>query len=100
MPPAADEMLHAPPGEAPPGMRWIPGGRFRMGSDVHYPEEAPAHEVRVDGFWMDATTVTNAEFAAFIAATGYVTIAERPLDPDNIPARSPNCWCPARWSST
>ncbi|MDT8332924.1 formylglycine-generating enzyme family protein [Roseomonas gilardii] len=75
---------------APEGMRWIPGGRFTMGSDHHYAEERPAHPVRVAGFWMDATPVTNAAFARFVTATGYVTLAERPLDPalypDAIPA--------------
>ena len=44
----------------------IPGGRFQMGSDVHYPEEAPAHPAEVDGFWMDRTPVTNRAFAAFV----------------------------------
>ena len=44
-------------------MLWIPGGTFRMGSDEHYPEEAPARPVTVDGFWMDRHTVTNREFA-------------------------------------
>jgi len=52
-----------------------------MGSDRHYPEERPAHTVRVHGFWMDTHPVTNAEFAAFVRATGYVTAAEQPLDP-------------------
>lgn len=66
-------------------LRWIPGGRFRMGSDRHYAEEAPAHDVRVDGFWMDMHAVTNADYAAFVAATGYVTLAERPLDPRDYP---------------
>lgn len=59
-----------------PGMVWIPGGNYRMGSDRHYPEEAPAHPVAVDGFWMDATPVTNAEFARFAEDTGYVTFCE------------------------
>ena len=63
----------------------IPGGEFTMGSDEHYPEEAPAHRVSMDGFWMDATAVTNAEFAAFVDTTGYKTIAERPLDPADFP---------------
>ncbi len=67
----------------------IPGGTFLMGSDQHYPEERPAHRVKVDGFWMDACAVTNAEFAAFIAATAYVTIAERPLDPGLYPDAKP-----------
>jgi formylglycine-generating enzyme required for sulfatase activity len=56
-----------------------------MGSDDHYPEEAPAHQVRVDAFAISPTTVTNREFAAFVDATGYVTIAERPLDPADYP---------------
>ena len=53
-----------------PGMVWIPGGAYRMGSDRHYVEEAPAHPVEVDGFWMDATAVTNAQFRTFVATTG------------------------------
>jgi formylglycine-generating enzyme len=72
----------APPAES---MVWVSGGVFRMGSDHHYPEEAPAREVDVDGFWLDRTTVTNAAFAAFVAATGYRTVAERPLDPADFP---------------
>src|SRR5262245_30060617 len=55
------------------GMLWIPGGSFRMGSDRHYPEEAPAHEVTIDNFWMDPAPVTNHEFLQFVRATGYVT---------------------------
>ena len=66
-------------------MAWIPGGTFRMGSDSHYPEEAPAHGVAVDGFFIDVTPVTNADFAAFIAATGHVTTAEIPPDPRDFP---------------
>lgn len=63
------------------GMAWIPGGTFRMGSDRHYPEEAPVHSVSVDGFWMNTCVVTNGEFRRFVEATGYVTMAERPPDP-------------------
>ena len=75
-----------PPGAAPhPDMLWIPGGTFRMGSEDFYPEERPVHEVGVDGFWMDRCTVTNAQFARFVAATGYLTLAERPLDPRDFP---------------
>ena len=59
------------------GMVWIPGGTFLMGSDHHYPEEAPAHHATAPGFWMDAHQVTNAEFRAFGDATGYITIAEQ-----------------------
>jgi sulfatase modifying factor 1 len=65
----------------PYGMAQITGGTFRMGSDVHYPEERPADGVTVDGFWIDRHAVTDADFAAFVAATHYVTFAERPLDP-------------------
>ena len=68
-----------------PGMAWIPGGEFLMGSDHHYPEEAPAHRARVDGFWMDKVVVTNREFGRFVAATRYVTVAERRIDPDDYP---------------
>jgi formylglycine-generating enzyme required for sulfatase activity len=70
-------------------MVWIPGGTFIMGSDRHYPEEAPAHHVMVDGFWMDRHTVTNAEFARFADQTNYVTVAERPLDPAAYPDADP-----------
>jgi formylglycine-generating enzyme len=63
----------------PPGMVWIPGGEFTMGSDAAdaSSSEHPAHRVRVDGFWMDETDVTNAQFRKFVEATGYVTTAER-----------------------
>ncbi len=63
----------------------IPGGTFRMGSDHHYPEEAPAHRVTVDGFWIDRTPVTNRQFKAFVKATGYKTFAEIPPDPKDYP---------------
>jgi len=63
----------------------LPGGRFLMGSDHHDPEEAPAHHVEVDGFAISPTLVTNEEFARFVADTGYVTVAERPLDPADYP---------------
>jgi len=68
-----------------PDMVWVPGGAFRMGSDHHYPEERPEHRVRVDGFWMDRTPVTNREFRRFIEATGYTTFAEIPPDPKDYP---------------
>ncbi|HTS94342.1 MAG TPA: formylglycine-generating enzyme family protein [Stellaceae bacterium] len=66
-------------------MAWIPGGAFRMGSERHYAEEAPVHTVEVGGYWMDVHPVTNAQFSAFVHATGYVTVAERPLDPKDYP---------------
>lgn len=70
-------------------MAWIPAQTTVVGSDDHYPEEAPAHEVTVDGFWMQKHQVTNAEFAEFVSATGYVTVAERPLDPSDYPGAPP-----------
>jgi len=76
-------------------MVWIPGGTFRMGSDGHYPEEAPAHPVTVDGFWIDPHPVTNAEFARFVRATRYVTVAERPADPARYPGARPELLVPA-----
>ena len=66
-------------------MVWIEGGSFRMGSDRFYPEEAPVREARVEGFWIDTYAVTNAEFSKFVRKTGYVTVAERPLDPADYP---------------
>lgn len=67
---------------AHPGMVWVPGGTFRMGADNDQalPDEYPKHSVAVAGFWIDRTEVTNAQFAAFVRATGYVTTAERKPD--------------------
>jgi formylglycine-generating enzyme len=71
---------------APAGMVWIPGGTFWMGcQDCGMPDALPVHRVAVDGFWMDRTPVTNAEFERFVSATGYITVAERPLDPRDYP---------------
>ena len=67
------------------GMVHIDGGTVRMGSDSHYPEERPVREVAVGGFWIDPTEVTNAQFAAFVAATGYVTLAEQGLSAEAYP---------------
>ena len=79
-------MASKAPGRPPArDMVWIPGGRFRMGSDHHYPEEAPAHWVAVEGFWMDRAPVTNSQFLRFVKATGHVTVAERPADPAAYP---------------
>jgi formylglycine-generating enzyme required for sulfatase activity len=66
-----------PPLPAPDGMVWIEGGTFGMGSADGAPDERPVHRESVGGFWLDRTEVTNAEFARFVAATGYVTVAER-----------------------
>ena len=71
-------------------MIFIPGGTFRMGSDKHYPEEAPVHRVAVSGFWIDPTPVTNRQFKEFVRATGYVTFAELPPDPKNYPGALPH----------
>ena len=75
-------------------MAQVEGGTFRMGSDVAYPEERPAHSVTVDGYWIDRYAVTNADFGAFIAATGYVTFAEWPLDPALYPGAQPEALKP------
>lgn len=73
------------------GMVWIPAGEFSMGSTdpLARPDESPVHRVRVDGFWIDRTEVTNAQFAAFVEATGYVTVAERPVDWDELKKQLP-----------
>jgi formylglycine-generating enzyme len=71
------------------GMVWIPGGTFRMGSNDHYPEEAPVHRVTVDGFRIDRTPVTNRQFKQFVKATGYKTFAEIPPDPKDYPGALP-----------
>jgi formylglycine-generating enzyme len=70
-------------------MAWIPGGAFTMGSDHHYPEERPARRAAVDGFWLDRTPVTNAEFARFVDASGYVTFAEIPPRAEDYPGAPP-----------
>jgi formylglycine-generating enzyme required for sulfatase activity len=66
-----------------------------MGSDQHYREEAPVHRVTVDGFWIDTHAVTNDQFGAFVAATGHVTVAERPPDPADYPGALPELLVPA-----
>lgn len=74
------------PGAAPTGMVWIPGDTFWMGCEnCGMPDALPVHLVAVDGFWMDRTPVTNAEFTRFVKATGYLTVVERPLDPRDFP---------------
>lgn len=67
----------------------IDGAEFAMGSHAHYPEEAPVRRVSVDAFSIDATAVTNAQFAEFVRATGYTTVAERPLAPADFPGAPP-----------
>ncbi|MFO1514622.1 MAG: formylglycine-generating enzyme family protein [Verrucomicrobiota bacterium] len=87
------------PAVAPPGMAWIPGGEFSMGSDDKGEalcsirgvtrDAQPVHRVRVDGFWMDKTEVTNEEFEKFVKATGYVTVAERKPTAAELPGVPP-----------
>ena len=79
----------------PQGMIQLPGGVFSMGARPERAEEGPPHPVRVEGFWIDRTDVTNADFARFVAATGYRTVAERPLDPSRFPGLSPDQRRPA-----
>ena len=88
-----------PPGPAPKNMVWIPGGEFSMGSDDptpmvcggpdSMPDARPIHRVFVDGFWMDRTEVTNAQFAEFVKATGYITIAEKAPTKEEFPNAPP-----------
>lgn len=84
--PPAEPAATAMASPTPPGMVWIPGGVFGMGSTdpLARPDESPVHRVRVDGFWMDETEVTNAQFAAFVKATDYKTVAERAVDWDEL----------------
>ena len=87
--------MHCPaaidrPDTAFDGMLRIPGGTFRMGSDRHYPEEAPVHSVTVDEFFIDRMPVTNRQFKEFVRATGHVTFAEIPPDPKDYPGALPH----------
>ncbi len=66
-------------------LRWIPAQTCNLGSDRHYAEETPAHHAEVDGFWIAAHQVTNAQFAEFVDATGHVTVAERPVNSAGFP---------------
>jgi formylglycine-generating enzyme required for sulfatase activity len=77
-------------GQEPDGMVFIPGGTFRMGSDNHYPEEAPAHRVSVDPFFIDRAPVTNRQFRDFVRATGHVTVAEKVPDARDYPGALPH----------
>jgi sulfatase modifying factor 1 len=72
----------------------VPGGLFSMGSDDFYPEERPVHKVHVDEFWIDERPVTANEFRRFVKSTGYLTMAERPPDPDQYPEAAPELLVP------
>jgi formylglycine-generating enzyme required for sulfatase activity len=87
---AAARPVDPAPEHSHTNMVWIAGGTYRMGSDHHYPEEAPAHLVTVDGFWIDRTPVTNREFRRFVNATGYVTFAEIRPDANDYPGALPH----------
>lgn len=76
-------------------MVWIPGGTFQMGSNNHYPEERPVHSETVSGFWIDKFEVTNEQFEEFVEETGYVTVTERPVDPEDYPGADPEALEPA-----
>lgn len=87
------------PGPPPAGMAWIPGGRYSIGcrdprglphgGDQPMADARPIHAVTVGGFWIDTTEVTNRQFAAFVEATGYVTVAEKPPRPEDYPGAPP-----------
>ncbi|MCE5290018.1 MAG: formylglycine-generating enzyme family protein [Nocardiaceae bacterium] len=72
----------------------LPGGTFRMGSQDFYPEEAPIRDAQVGPFSIERHPVTNAQFAEFVADTGYVTVAERPMDPVLYPGVAPDDLAP------
>ena len=76
------------------GMVWVPSGTFQMGTADGQPDERPLHEVSVDGFWMDATEVTNEQFEKFVRATRYVTVAERAPDAKDFPGAAPEMLVP------
>lgn len=96
---ATVENKGVPKGVAPEGMAWIPGGEFSMGSDSAHDslcsmpgltsDAQPIHRVYVDGFWMDRTELTNAQFEAFVKATRYVTVAERTPTAAEFPGAPP-----------
>jgi formylglycine-generating enzyme required for sulfatase activity len=81
-------------GSSTAGMALVPAGEFLMGAEDFYPEERPVHRVAIDAFQIDAAPVTVAEFRRFVKATGYVTVAERPLDPDDYPGADPDLLVP------
>jgi formylglycine-generating enzyme len=87
----------AEPALQPPdeNMVWIPGGTFLMGSDKHYPEEAPSHNATVEGFWIDRYAITNEQFGRFVEATGHATLAEQAPKAEDYPGALPELLQPA-----
>src|SRR6187399_1457746 len=78
------------PAAAPEGMAWIPAGEFSMGSnEPMFGDARPIHRVKLNGYWMDKTEVTNADFEKFVKATGYVTIAEQKPRAEDFPGAPP-----------
>ena len=90
---AGDNAAPDQPGR--PGMVWIPGGTFLMGSDRALSRGGPAHKFSVGGFWMDRHAVTNREFRLFVAATGHQTLAERPANAADYPGALPELLVPS-----
>lgn len=88
---AANIFAEDAPGPAPGGMVWIPSGEYTMGTDEDqaYEAERPAHRVKVAGFWMDQTEVTNRQFLEFVRATNYVTVAEHDVDWEQLKTQLP-----------
>jgi formylglycine-generating enzyme len=82
------ESLHA-------DMIWVQDGTFQMGSNDHYPEEAPVHSERVEGFWIDKYAVTNEQFGRFVEETKYITWTERPAKAEEYPGANPELLQPA-----
>ena len=82
--------VETPQADSLADMIFVPGGEFRMGSDRHYPEEAPVHRVSVGAFWIDRAPVTNRQFRKFVNATKHVTFAEIAPDPKDYPGALPH----------
>jgi len=95
MPSAAATLSRRPSRSPHAGMVRIEGGRFKMGSDAHYPEEAPARWVEVDDFWIDVRPVSSRDFSRFVRETGWVTVAEQAPDPAQYPGALPEFLAPA-----
>lgn len=80
------DLIVKEPGKTPPGMVWIPGGVSLLGNaEGQHEDERTEHEVALDGFWMDATEVTNRDFQKFVKDTGYVTLAEKTPTAEDLP---------------
>src|SRR3979411_1050321 len=89
-PNGGDDLSSPPPAQTPANMVFIPGGTFRMGSDKHYPEEAPVHRVSLCESRLYPLPFPNRQFKEFVKATGHVTFAEIPPDPKDYPGALPH----------